>query len=239
MKVCFIRSPKPRSAVLTDLMGSLSRRGLTVSEWIPDRSVQDLDLVPRHHLYVLESRTPLAITTSLPCRRSCASSDRPTRSIDALDRRRIRPTSVRSRRWDSTPIGLGRLGVVRAVGARAPHLDPAPRQPRGRPPRVEQGLERLGHDIVRRAARVGGFQEKAPVQPGWKADCRRHARHGFKIPESHPVVKDACVGAGSVTMFHCATQSLDANSGKRLMAPGWFSPAEYQSTTHVWATFGG
>ncbi|TMQ73713.1 MAG: ATP-grasp domain-containing protein [Candidatus Eisenbacteria bacterium] len=62
MKVCFIRSPKQRSAVLTDLMGRLSRRGLTVSEWIPDRSVQDLDLVPRYDLYVLKSRTPLAVS---------------------------------------------------------------------------------------------------------------------------------------------------------------------------------
>ena len=205
MKVCFILSPRQRSAVLTDLLGRLSRRGLTVSEWIPDRSVQGLDLVPRHDLYVLKSRTPLAITTSPPCRRACASSDRPTRSIDARNRRRLRPTSVRSCRWDSTPIRSGRLGVVRAVGARAPHLDPAPRQPRGRPPRVEQGLERLGHDIVRRAPRVGGFQEKAPVQPGWEADRRRHARHGFKIPERHPVVKDAVCGAGSVNMFHFAT----------------------------------
>jgi ribosomal protein S6--L-glutamate ligase len=62
MKLHFIRSPKARSSVLEELYAILDRRGHEVTESIPDTAVQDLDVVPRHDLYILKARTKLSLS---------------------------------------------------------------------------------------------------------------------------------------------------------------------------------
>jgi ribosomal protein S6--L-glutamate ligase len=62
MKLHFIRSPKKRSAVLEELFAVLTHRGFEVTESTPDTAVQNLDLIPRHDLYILKARTKFAIS---------------------------------------------------------------------------------------------------------------------------------------------------------------------------------
>jgi ribosomal protein S6--L-glutamate ligase len=62
MKLHFLRSPKPRNAVLEELFAVLTQRGFDVTEGIPDTAVQDLDITPRHDLYILKARTKLAVS---------------------------------------------------------------------------------------------------------------------------------------------------------------------------------
>jgi glutathione synthase/RimK-type ligase-like ATP-grasp enzyme len=62
MRIHFIRSPKRRNAVLEELYGLLTRRGIEVTEGIPDRAALDLDVAPQHDLYVLKARTELAVS---------------------------------------------------------------------------------------------------------------------------------------------------------------------------------
>ena len=62
MKIHFLRSPKPRNAVLEGLYGQLRDRGFQVSESIPDRDAHDIDLMPEHDLYVLKARDPVAVS---------------------------------------------------------------------------------------------------------------------------------------------------------------------------------
>lgn len=62
MNIHFIRSPKPRNAVLEGLYARLRERGFAVSESVPDRGAPDVDLVPEHDLYVLKARGPLAVS---------------------------------------------------------------------------------------------------------------------------------------------------------------------------------
>ncbi|PYM05033.1 MAG: hypothetical protein DMD82_12545 [Candidatus Rokuibacteriota bacterium] len=62
MKLHFIRSSKERSCVLEDLYSYLVERGFEVTEGIPDRTAHDLDLTPRHDLYILKARTELPVS---------------------------------------------------------------------------------------------------------------------------------------------------------------------------------
>jgi ribosomal protein S6--L-glutamate ligase len=62
VNIHFLRSPKPRNAVLDALYAHLHGRGLEVSESIPDGSAHDLDLEPEYDLYVLKARGPLAVS---------------------------------------------------------------------------------------------------------------------------------------------------------------------------------
>jgi ribosomal protein S6--L-glutamate ligase len=62
MKLHFLRSPKQRKVVLEELFAILTQRGFDVTEGIPDAAVQDLDLTPRHDLYILKARTKLAVS---------------------------------------------------------------------------------------------------------------------------------------------------------------------------------
>lgn len=62
VNIHFIRSPKPRNAVLEALYARLREQGFEVSEGFPDRSAPDVDLVPEHDLYVLKARGPLAVS---------------------------------------------------------------------------------------------------------------------------------------------------------------------------------
>ena len=61
MKLHFIRSQKPRNAVLEELYRVLDERGFEVTEGIPEATVHDLDCTPQHDLYILKSRTALAL----------------------------------------------------------------------------------------------------------------------------------------------------------------------------------
>lgn len=62
MYIHFLRSPKPRNAVLEVLYAQLRERGFQVSESIPVRDAHDVDLMPEHDLYVLKARDPLAVS---------------------------------------------------------------------------------------------------------------------------------------------------------------------------------
>ena len=61
MRVHFIRAPKPRNAVLEELYELLRRRDLEVSESLPDLAAAELDMAPRHDLYVLKASTALPL----------------------------------------------------------------------------------------------------------------------------------------------------------------------------------
>ena len=62
LRIQFIRSPRPRNAVLEELYARLRKHGFEVSEAIPDLGAPDVDLEPEHDLYVLEARSPLAVS---------------------------------------------------------------------------------------------------------------------------------------------------------------------------------
>lgn len=64
IKLHFIRSTKPRSAVLEGLYSILSQRGFAVTEGVPDNAAWDLDLTPRHDLYILKARTELPLSVA-------------------------------------------------------------------------------------------------------------------------------------------------------------------------------
>jgi ribosomal protein S6--L-glutamate ligase len=64
VRIHFIRTAKPRNAVLEELYRLLGERSFEVSEGIPDRGALDLDLVPTHDLYVLKARTPMALSVA-------------------------------------------------------------------------------------------------------------------------------------------------------------------------------
>ena len=72
MSIHFLRSPKPRNAVLEELYARLRRRGHEVSESIPDLDACDVDLVPEHDLYVLKARSPLAVSVATVLQRGGA-----------------------------------------------------------------------------------------------------------------------------------------------------------------------
>jgi ribosomal protein S6--L-glutamate ligase len=62
LRVHFIRTPKPRNAVLEELYRLLGERDVEVSEGIPELALEDLDRAPAHDLYVLKARTSLPIS---------------------------------------------------------------------------------------------------------------------------------------------------------------------------------
>jgi ribosomal protein S6--L-glutamate ligase len=62
VNIHFLRSPKPRNAVLEALYAQLRERGFQVSESIPDRDAHNVDMLPEHDLYVLKARDPLAVS---------------------------------------------------------------------------------------------------------------------------------------------------------------------------------
>jgi len=72
VNIHFIRSPKPRNAVLEALYARLNERGFAVSESVPDRGAPDVDLVPEHDLYVLKARGPLAVSIATVLQRGGA-----------------------------------------------------------------------------------------------------------------------------------------------------------------------
>jgi ribosomal protein S6--L-glutamate ligase len=68
MKLHFLRPSKKRSVVLEELYALLTRRGFEVTEGIPDRAALDLDMdmdmAPRHDLYILKARTELPVSVA-------------------------------------------------------------------------------------------------------------------------------------------------------------------------------
>ena len=64
MNIHFLRSPKPRNAVLEALYSRLRESGFEVSESIPELGAPEVDLVPEFDLYVLKARGPLAVSVA-------------------------------------------------------------------------------------------------------------------------------------------------------------------------------
>jgi ribosomal protein S6--L-glutamate ligase len=62
IKLHFIRTPRERNSVLEELYALLIQRGFVVTEGIPDKAAQDLDMVPQHDLYILKARTELPVS---------------------------------------------------------------------------------------------------------------------------------------------------------------------------------
>jgi ribosomal protein S6--L-glutamate ligase len=62
VNIHFLRSPKPRNAVLEALYARLREQGFAVSESVPDLGAPEVDLAPEFDLYVLKARGPLAVS---------------------------------------------------------------------------------------------------------------------------------------------------------------------------------